>query len=165
MKPTGGWTGPGGDMAQGPLRNPLAGFALALVITAVIAGVAGFASTFLPYLEFRLFFLGFVLFAAGFLAARKVFLGSLGFVGAYLGGFAGFYVAELLFWADVPMELLALALALAAGLGGFVAGKIGVLQLSRMKAFVPTLRRCHNCGARVGWNAHKCWSCKASLSS
>ncbi len=152
-------------MARAPLRNPLAGFALALVITALIAGVAGFASTFLPYLEFRLFFLGFVLFAAGFFAARRTFLGSLGFVGAYLGGFAGFYVAELLFWTDVPMELLALALALAAGLGGFVAGKIGVVRLDRMKALAPAQRRCHNCGERVGVNARKCWSCKASLPS
>ena len=152
-------------MVKAPLRNPLAGFALALVTTALVASVAGFASTFLPYLEFRLFFLGFALFAAGFLAARRTFLGSLGFAGAYLGAFAGFYVAELLFWTDVPMELLALALALAAGLGGFVAGKVGIVQLARMKALAPTLRRCHSCGARVGLTAHKCWSCKASLSS
>ena len=152
-------------MAQGPLRNPLAGFALAIATTALIAGVAGFASTFLAYMEFRLFFLGFALFAAGFLAARRTFLGFLGFVGAYLGAFAGVYVAELLFWTDAPMEILALALALAAGLGGLLAGKIGILQLDRMKAHAPTQRRCHNCGARVGVSAHKCWSCKASLPS
>ena len=152
-------------MARAPLRNPLAGFALAIVITAPIAGVAGFAAAFLPYLEFRLFFLGGARFAAGCFAARETFLGSLGFVGAYLGAFAGFYVAELLFWTDVPMELLALALAAAAGLGGLIAGKIGVIQLDRMKAIAPAQRRCQNCGARVGLSAHKCWSCKASLSS
>ncbi len=152
-------------MASGPVRNPLAGFVLAILESALLSGVAGFASTFIPYTEFRLFALGFGLFAVGVFAGRETYLGSLGFVGAYLGGFLGVYVAEQLFWTNSWMELMALGLALAAGLGGLVTGKLGVLRLDRMQWIRPTLRRCRNCGSRVGASATKCWSCKASLST
>jgi hypothetical protein len=127
--------------------------------------VAGFASIFIPYLEFRLFFLGFVFFGAGAFAGRKTYMGSLGFVGAYLGAFLGFSLAEQLFWEPTfPwMEPLALGLAVAAGLGGFMMGKIGVHRLEREQRVTPGLRRCSRCGARVGVSARKCWSCKAFL--
>lgn len=150
-------------MATGPVRNPLAGFALASLVSFVLSGVAGFLSMFIPTTEFRLFALGFGLFAIGALASRKVFLGSLGFVGAYLGGFLGIYLTELLLWPNPWQVLLALAIGLAAGIGGFVSGKIGVIRLERMHRFEPAPRRCHNCGERVGMSARKCWSCKASL--
>ncbi len=153
-------------MASGPVRNPLAGFVLAILEAALLSGVAGFATTFIPYTEFRLFALGLGLFAVGVFSGRKTYLGSLGFVGAYLGAFLGFYISEQLFWANPSMaELLALALAFAAALGGLVTGKLGVIKLDRIQAARPTLRRCHNCGARVGLSANKCWSCKASLAS
>ncbi|HMA05341.1 MAG TPA: hypothetical protein VKO45_05380, partial [Methanomicrobiales archaeon] len=85
-------------MASAPVRNPLAGFALAIVTAAALSGVAGFASSFIPYLEFRLFFLGVGLCGVGALAGRRTFLGSLGFMGSYLGAFLGLYTAEALFW-------------------------------------------------------------------
>lgn len=150
-------------MATGPVRNPLAGFALAILEAALLSGVAGSASTFIPYTEFRLFALGLALFVVGVFAGRKTYLGSLGFVGGYLGGFVGVYVAEQLFWTNPWMELIAFALASAAGIGGLVTGKLGVIQLDRVKSVRPGPRRCRNCGARVGLSAHKCWSCKASL--
>lgn len=151
-------------MAQGPVRNPLAGFALASLASALLSAVAGWASmTFIPYTEFRLFAAGFALVAIGAVASRRVFLGSLGFVGAYLGGFLGFYFAELLFWPNPWQELIALGIGLAAGLGGFISGRIGVLKLDRMRKFAPAPRRCRKCGERVGESARKCWSCKASL--
>ena len=152
-------------MATGPVRNPLVGFALAILEAALLSGLAGFASTFIPYTEFRLFFLGLALFGAGLFAGRKTYLGSLGSVAGYLGAFVGLYVAEQLFWTNPWMELLALGLALAAALGGFVTGKLGVIRLDRVRSVRPGPRRCRNCGARVGLSAHKCWSCKASLSS
>ncbi len=152
-------------MASAPVRNPLAGFALAIVISAALSGVAGFVSTFIPYLEFRLFALGVGLCGIGALAGRRTFLGSLGFMGAYLGAFLGFYLSELLFWINPGVDILylAFALALAAGLGGWVMGKIGIVQLERAAKYMPGLRRCSSCGARVGASAHKCWSCKATL--
>ncbi len=152
-------------MAMGPVRNPLAGFVLAILEAALLSGVAGFASTFIPYTEFRLFALGLGLFAVGVFSGRKTYLGTLGFVGAYLGAFLGFYISEQLFWTNPWMELLALGLAFAAGFGGLVTGKLGVIKLDRIQAARPTLRRCRNCGARVGLSANKCWSCKASLPS
>lgn len=152
-------------MASAPVRNPLAGFALAIVISAALSGVAGFVSTFIPYLEFRLFALGVGLCGIGALAGRRTFLGSLGFMGAYLGAFLGFYLSEALFWVNPGVDILylAFALALAAGLGGWVMGKIGIVQLERAAKYMPGLRRCSSCGARVGASAHKCWSCKATL--
>jgi len=150
-------------MATGPIRNPLAGFALAILEAALLSGIAGFGSTFVPYTEFRLFVLGFALFGIGVFSGRKTYMGTLGFVGGYLGGFVGVYVAEQFFWTNPWMELIALGLALAAGLGGLVTGKLGVLKLDRMQRVAPGQRRCRNCGSRVGVSAHKCWSCKASL--
>ena len=152
-------------MASASLRNPLAGFMLAVLEAALLSGVAGFASTFIPYTEFRLFALGFALFAVGVFAGRKTYLGSLGFVGGYLGAFVGLYVAEQLFWTNPWMELLALGLAFAAGLGGLATGKLGVIKLDRVAWVQSSVRRCRNCGARVGVSAQKCWSCKAGLSS
>ncbi len=152
-------------MATQPFRNPLTGFMLAILISFLVSLVAGYFGTYIPYVEFRLFFLGFALFAVGALAARRAFLGSLGFVGSYLGAFVGFYMSELLFWPNPWQELLALGLALAAGLGGFMMGKIGIHRLDRAQAHRAAVRRCSSCGARVGMSAHKCWSCKASLSS
>ena len=150
-------------MASTSIRNPLAGFMLAVLASLVLTAVTGFASTFIPYLEFRLFFLGFALFGAGAFAGRKTYLGSLGFVGSYLGAFLGFYLVEQLFWVNPWMELLALGLAVSAGLGGFMMGKIGVHRLERQQRVTPALRRCSRCGARVGLSARKCWSCKSFL--
>lgn len=152
-------------MPSTPLRNPLAGFVVAILTSALLSGVAGFASTFIPYMEFRLFFLGFALFGVGVFAGRRTFLGSLGFVGAFLGAFVGLYVAEQLFWTNGYMEILALAFAAAAGLGGLVTGKLGLVRLDRLRNITPGPRRCQACGARVGVSARKCWSCKATLST
>ncbi len=156
-------------MASAPVRNPLAGFVLAILTAVILSAVVGFAATFVPYLEFRLFVVGVGLFIVGAVAGRKTYLGSLGFFGAYLGSFVGFYLAEQIFWttgafwSEYSMEILALALGLAAGLGGFVTGKIGVVRLERSAKYSPGQRRCSSCGARVGPSAHKCWSCKATL--
>ncbi|HYM39772.1 MAG TPA: hypothetical protein VEY12_06485 [Thermoplasmata archaeon] len=151
-------------MASVPYRNPLTGFVLAIFVSFLGSALAGyFVSTYVPYLEFRLFFLGFGLFAVGAIAARRTFLGSLGFVGCYLGGFLGLYVAELLWWFNSYQEIVALGLALGAGAGGFVMSKLGVHRLERAQRVQPGVRRCANCGARVGTSAHKCWSCKATL--
>lgn len=150
-------------MGSASIRNPLTGFVLAIAISALLSGVAGFASDYIPYIEFRLFALGFALFGAGALACRRLFLGSLGFVGAYLGAFVGLLLAQQLFWFNAWEEVIALALALPAGAGGFMMGKVGVHRLARSQQVTPGLRRCSSCGARVGASAHKCWSCKATL--
>ena len=151
-------------MASGPIRNPLTAFVLAILLSLFLTAVAGYASTYVPFMEFRLFALGFAAFGIGALAGRRIFLGSLGFVGPYLGAFVGLLLAQLLFWVQDPwMELIALGLALPAGAGGFMMAKVGVHRLERSQRVTPGLRRCSSCGARVGVSAHKCWSCKATL--
>ena len=156
-------------MASAPIRNPIAGFVLAILVSAPLAAVVGYASTFIPYLEFRLFFLGFGLFATGTVAARKTFLGSLGFVGTYLGSFVGLYFAEIFLWSNpdlVPYHLiLAAVLALAGGAAAFMMGRVGIHTLARMRRVTPGVRRCASCGARVGVSARRCWSCKAALTT
>ncbi len=149
------------------VRNPLAGFVLAILVAMLLSGIAGYGITYIPYLEFRLFALGVSLFAIGAFAGRRTYLGMLGFMGGYLGSFVGFYVAELFFWVNPELNAwfmwLALVFALAAGFGGFVTGKLGVRALDRASQYHPGLRRCSNCGARVGNSARKCWTCKATL--
>ncbi len=147
------------------VRNPIAAFVLAIVIALVLSPVAAFGTSYLPYVEFQLFFLGLGLFGIGVLAARYAFLGSLGFLGTYLGAFVGLYLGISLFWWQPFLGVfpLALTMAAAAGLGGFMAGRLGMVRLDRYERFAPTVRRCHNCGNRVGAKAHKCWSCKATL--
>ena len=148
------------------VRNPIVGFVLAILTALILSALAGYLITWIPYLEFRLFSLGIGLFAIGALSGRKTYLGMLGFMGSYLGAFVGFYLSEILFPWKVPWmgaELLALGLALAAGLGGLMTGKIGVRALDRASQFHSGPRRCSNCGSRVGTSAQKCWSCKATL--
>ncbi len=150
-------------MVSTPIRNPLATFMLAILTSLLLSGVVGYASTYIPFVEFRLFFLGFALFGVGALAGRRSFVGSLGFVGAYLGAFVGLLIAQELFWYNQWAELIALGLALAAGVGGYTMGRVGIHRLERAQRVTPGLRRCSSCGARVGVDAHKCWSCKATL--
>jgi hypothetical protein len=152
-------------MASAPIRNPLSAFVLAILATALLSGVAGYASTFIPFVEFRLFALGFALFGIGALAGRRTFVGALSFVGTYLGAFVGLLLAQELFWFNPWQEIIALGLALAAGTGGFMMGKVGVHHLARSQRVTSGQRRCGNCGAKVGASAHKCWSCKAALTT
>jgi hypothetical protein len=144
-------------------RNPLVGLVLTIGESFAVSVAAGLVAAFIPFFEFRLFFLGFALFAAGVFAGRETVLGSLGFLGAYLGGFAGLYAALLIVWPENWTEVLALALALAAGLGGLLSGKLALLRVDRAVVRDQGVRRCVNCGVRVGPSAHKCWSCRATL--
>ncbi len=147
------------------IRNPLAGLAFTIAWAAGLSAAVTFASTFVPFLEFRLFFLGFALFGAGTLAGRQSYLASLGFVGAFLGAFAGLYVIQLLFWYNAWMFLLSLAMAAACGIGGAVTGKLGLRRIELAAIMAPKTRRCPRCGSRVGVSARKCWDCKAYLST
>ena len=150
-------------MASDSIRNPLTAFVLEILLSLFLSAVAGFACSYIPSMDFRLFALGFAAFGVGAFAGRRIFLGSLGFVGAYLGSFVGLLLAQQLFWFSTWQELIALGLALPAGAGGFMMGKIGGYRLERSQRVTPGLRRCSSCGARVGTSAHKCWSCKATL--
>ncbi len=147
------------------VRNPLAGFGITILMAMALAALFVWpVVTFVPaYFEFWAFALGFLLFGTGVLAARSSYLGSLGFLGGFIGGFVGFYIGESLFWLNTYPFPLALAMALPCGLGGLVSGKLGVLKIERASRVAQGFRRCKRCGARVGAQAEKCWSCKAAL--
>ncbi len=146
------------------VRNPLAGFALTILWALGLSALVTFACTFIPFLEFRLFFLGFALFGAGALAGRQSYLASLGFVGGYLGGFVGLYVVQMFFWWNPWLFPMTAALAAACGLGGAMTGKLGLRRLERAAQAASKTRHCPRCGSRVGPTARKCWDCKAYLS-
>ncbi len=146
------------------VRNPLVGFAFTILGALGLSALVTLASTLIPFLEFRLFFLGFALFGAGAFVGRQSYLASLGFVGGYLGAFVGLYIIQAFFWWNPWLFAMTAALAAACGLGGAMTGKLGVRRLERAAQQAPKTRRCPRCGSRVGPTARKCWDCRAYLS-
>ena len=157
------------------VRNPI--FSLILTMTAaaglsVLLAIPVFLFPLLglPYFELQVFCLAFAAFGVGMIAGRASFLGSMGFTGALIGGFAGFLLFQWIFrptgwllWPSGWEFLLALGLAGLCGVGGLSTGKLGVRRVERAIQELPELRRCQRCGTRVGLSARRCWSCKAYL--
>jgi len=150
-------------MAKPGVRNPIVGLGQAVATAAGISFLVAVPSLFLPALELKLFYLAFAFFGVGLLAGRGSFLGSLGFIGALIGGFLAAYLFQLFLWGTDWALLLALALGAACGLGGMATGKFGKKRAMRLAATAPKMRRCQRCGARVGLVAKRCWSCRAWL--
>ena len=109
-------------------------------------------------------------------SGRTTFIGSLGFMGALIGGIVGVYAFQALFlpagWpltAGVPLWLTGnsfitvLLFGAACGLGGAASGKLGLKRIERLTDRAPKMRRCLKCGAKVGMSAQKCWSCRSYL--
>lgn len=145
------------------VRNPIASLGTTIVAALALSFLVSIPVLFLPIPELGYFYLPFVMFAAGLVAGRSSFLASLGFAGAIVGGFAGAFLFQILFWPSAWGFLLALGLGALCGLGGMATGKLGLRRVEKMVASLPRLRRCQRCGARVGLTARKCWSCKAYL--
>ena len=157
------------------VRNPLAGFGItifaALGLSFLIGSIGVYLFQFLSLpQELVYFYLPFVLFGVGIYAGRSGFLGTLGFIGGTIGGFIGVYLVQSLFvpqgWPLWPADwaiLMDAAFGVACGIGGLVAGKIGLRRIERMTEHGMKMRRCLKCGAKVGIAARKCWSCRAYL--
>ena len=154
------------------VRNPLAGFAITIAGAAGLSFVAALPLWFILTLQDELvyFYLPFALFGVGMFAGRSGFLGSLGFIGATLGGFVGTHAYQLLFlpngWPLWPTEwtfVMTFAFGAACGVGGLAMGKLGLRRVERLTELAPKMRRCARCGAKVGIAARKCWSCRAYL--
>lgn len=152
------------------VRNPLSGFALTTLGAAGLSFLVGLPVLFLPASDLVYFYLPFALFGVGLFAGRGTFLGSLGFIGAMIGGFLGTYVFQIVLipqgWALAPAGwdlLLTLGFGAACGIGGLASGKIGAVRIERISEHAPKMRRCLKCGAKVGISARKCWSCHSSL--
>jgi len=149
------------------VRNPISSLGVTLATSAFGAFLVGLPSIFVPYVELTLFYLVFAMFGVGLLAGRSSLLGSLGFAGAIVGGFAGSFLWQVFLapalWPSGWSLLLALAYGGLCGLGGMATGKLGLRRVEKMVESLPKLRRCQRCGAKVGINAKKCWSCRAYL--
>lgn len=160
------------------IRNPLAGFGITILgatgLSFIVCLPLLLLPQFLPDLwqaELVYFYLPFALFGAGMLGGRSGFLGSLGFIGATLGGFIGVYAYQLLFlppsgWPLWPADwtiLMTLAFGATCGVGGLAVGKLGLKRVEKITEQAPKMRRCLRCGAKVGMAARKCWSCRAYL--
>ena len=70
------------------VRNPLIGFGLTAAAALILSFVISVPVLFFPDVALLLFYLPFALFGAGVLAGRTTFLGSIGFIGGSIGGFA-----------------------------------------------------------------------------
>jgi len=153
------------------VRNPLAGFAITIFGALALAFLVCFPYKFLPQPELVYFYLPFALFGVGMLSGRSGFLGTLGFVGATLGGFLGIYAFQQLpfvpqtwpLWPPGLTFLLDFAFGALCGAGGLVMGRIGLRRIDRVAEHAMKMRRCLKCGAKVGIAARKCWSCRAYL--
>src|SRR6266705_3676439 len=86
--------GPGGTMVS--VRNPLAGFGITILGTVALSFLVGIPILFLPR-DLAYFYFPFVLFAVGVVSGRTTFIGSLGFMGALIGGIVVVYAFEARF--------------------------------------------------------------------
>jgi len=154
------------------IRNPLAGFGITIAGAAGLSFLAALPLWFLLTLQDALvyFYLPFALFGVGLFSGRSGFLGSLGFIGATMGGFIGTHAYQILFlpngwplWPAGWAVVMTFAFGAACGAGGLAMGKLGLRRVERITEQAPKMRRCTRCGAKVGMAARKCWSCRASL--
>src|SRR6059036_1983618 len=119
------------------VRNPLAGFGITILGTAALSFLVGIPIVFLPR-DLAYFYFPFVLFAVGVFSGRTTFIGSLGFMGALIGGIVGVYAFQALFlpagwpltagippWLTGTSFITVLLFGAASGLGGAASGKLG----------------------------------------
>jgi len=152
------------------VRNPLSALVVTILTALGLTLLVGVPTLFLPYFELQLIILSFAAVGVGAVAGRSSLIGSMGLAGALVGGFFGSFVfvvavAEpIFFWPTVGLELfIALWLGALCGLGGLLTGKLGLRRIEKAVQAMPQQRRCGRCGAKVGLNATKCWSCRAYL--
>src|SRR5207245_10530006 len=75
------------------VRNPLAGFGITILGTVALSFLVGIPILFLPH-DLAYFYFPFALFAVGVFSGRTTFIGSLGFMGALIGGIVGVYACQ-----------------------------------------------------------------------
>jgi ribosomal protein L40E len=153
------------------VRNPLSAFIVTILGALGLSIVSAIPTLFIPVLlgpsfELQLIVLSFVLVGVGAVAGRSSIIGSMGFIGAFVGGFGGILLFQMIpgLWATAGWEfMLALYLGALCGVGGLLTGKLGLKRVEKIVSAMPQTRRCQRCGAKVGISARKCWSCRAFL--
>ena len=151
------------------VRNPLsafvitiiAAFGLCLLMSVVIHFVL---QILLPtFFEVEIIALSFAVVGLGAVAGRFSIIGSMGFVGSLVGGFFAMLTFQTFFFPTDWTFPLSLFWGALTGVGGLLTGKLGLRRIDRALSAMPQVRRCGRCGAKVGLNAQKCWSCRAFL--
>src|SRR5437763_11425423 len=150
------------------VRNPLAGFGLTILGTVGLSFLAGIPILFLPQRELAYFYFPFALFGVSVFSGRTTFLGSLGFMGALLGGIVGVYIFQSLFlpagwplstavptWLSGSQFLMTLSLGAVCGLAGAAAVHLGVHRTQRPTDRATKMRRCLTCAMNVGMSAQQ----------
>lgn len=151
------------------VRNPLSAFVVTILGSLGLSIIVAGLTIFLPLpitlvFELRMIILSFALVGVGAIAGRSSIIGSMGFVGAFVGGFTGILLFQLFLWPTAGLEFIfALYFGALAGVGGLVTGKLGLRRVEKIVSAMPQARRCQKCGAKVGLSATKCWSCRAFL--
>src|SRR5437899_11114549 len=151
------------------VRNPLAGFGITILGTVAVTFLVGISILCLPP-GLAYFYFPFAVFAVGVFSGRTTFIGSLGFMGALIGGIVGVYAFQALFlpagWpltAGVPVWLTGvsfitvLLFGAAFGLGGAASVQLGLKRIVRLNDRAPKMRRCLKCVEMAGMAASK-WS-------
>ena len=146
------------------IHNPLSSFVMTILGALGLSMVAAIPTLFVSIFELRIIVLSFALVGVGAVSGRSSIIGSMGFVGAFVGGFVGILAFQFTLWPTAGWEfMLALYFGALCGLGGLATGKLGLRRLEKAVKDMPQIRRCQRCGAKVGLSASKCWSCRASL--
>src|SRR5256712_11914579 len=144
------------------VRNPLAGFGITILGTAALSFLVGIPIVFLPR-DLAYFYFPFVLFAVGVFSGRTTFIGSLGFMGALIGGIVGVYAFQALFlpagwpltagippWLTGTSFITVLPSGASSGLGGAASGKLGPKRIGGPTDPAPKSARCSKGAANVG---------------
>jgi len=148
------------------VRNPLSAFLVTIIAAFGLSILVAIPILFIPkeMFELRLFVVALGVFGVGAVAGRSSIIGSMGFVGALVGGFFGTLAFQMFLWPTGDwLYPLSLCFGALCGLGGLITGKLGLRRVEKIVQSMPQARRCQRCGAKVGLTARKCWSCRAFL--
>src|SRR3989442_14169716 len=136
------------------VRNPLSSFVVTILGALGLTIIVSIPSLFLTIFELKMIVLSFVLVGVGAVAGRSSIIGSMGFVGAFVGGFTGFLLFQWILWPTVGLEfMLALYLGALCGLGGLLTGKLRLRRGGKIVQAMPQTPPRARCGAKGGSTA------------
>jgi len=151
------------------VRNPLSAFVMTIIAAFGLCLLIGVVIHYVLQIllpgafEMEIIILSFSVVALGAVAGRFSIIGSMGLVGSLVGGFFAMLTFQTFFFLTDWTFPLSLFWGALTGAGGLLTGKLGLRRIDRALSAMPQMRRCARCGAKVGLNAQKCWSCRAFL--
>src|SRR2546428_3499170 len=80
------------------IHNPLSSFVMTILSALGLSMVAAIPTLFVSIFELRIIVLSFALVGVGAVSGRSSIIGSMGFVGAFVGGFVGILAFQFTLW-------------------------------------------------------------------